>query len=109
MNLLILLPYICIYKDDIGDRRYIMTQAHVDWEKEQKHCDFVDLESNLLKKEITCTLDGDTKIVIKKRGKKTLIHLISRGKKLSLSESNWTKLCALQQSVSFLHSFLDEH
>ncbi|CAC5422024.1 unnamed protein product [Mytilus coruscus] len=57
-----------------------MTQCQIDLVREATKCDYEQLDTNLLKREAVFTIDNETKVFIKKTGRrlqqKTFIHIV---------------------------------
>lgn len=90
-----------------------MTQCQIDLVREATKCDYEHLDTNLLKREAVFTIDDETKVIIKKTGRrlqqKTFIHIVVKGKKIKINRDVWLKLCNLKESIVFLHSFIEDH
>ncbi|CAC5422021.1 unnamed protein product [Mytilus coruscus] len=58
-----------------------MTQCQIDLVREATKCDYEQLDTNLLKREAVFTIDNETKVFIKKTGRrlqqKTFIHIVN--------------------------------
>lgn len=90
-----------------------MTQCQIDLVREATKCDYEHLDTNLLKREAVFTIDDETKVIIKKTGRrlqqKTFIHIVVKGKKIKINRDVCLKLCNLKESILFLHSFIEDH
>ena len=90
-----------------------MTQRQIDSFKAVYKCDIEQLSTNLLKREVSISINDDIQVIVKKAGRhlqyQTFIHLVVKGKKIKIGKEVWEKLCNLQESILFLHSFIEEH